>query len=218
MKQNLRHIYLFVLFFSLLACIYSFFVPGISKPDFPSTIMRDRFLHLNSHNLLSVKGSKAAEDTSDRKISTTYSYSYTDGSNVIATVVRVRKRDDFKIETYGLLTKGISTLYIKNPRMTNSIPHSIYGSLNNRDSFQTCIIPGTKTLDKVDIRLNSLTANVEDMDTTRNNLFSKVLGTEKVQDYSCLVLIYQPSPLANPSERSSTWNSIIELAQMALAR
>lgn len=218
MKPNLRHIYLFLLFLSLLACIYSFFVPGILKPDFPSSRMRGKFLQLNSHNLLSVKEITAADDNSDRKLSTTYNYSYSDGSNIIATVVRVRKRDDFKIETYGLLTKGISALYIKNPRMTNSIPHSIYGSLNNRDSFQTCIIPGSQTLDQVDIRLNSLTANVEDLDTAASNLFSKVLGTEKVHDYSCLVLIYQPSPLANPSERSSTWNSIIELAQMALSR
>lgn len=218
MKFNLRHIYLFLLFFSFLACIYSFFVPGISKPDFPSARMKESFLQLDSHNLRSIKVIKSAKDSSDRKFSSTYHYSLSDGSNIFATVVRVRKRDDFKIETYGLLTKGISELYINNPRMTNSVPHSIYGSLNDRDSFQTCIVPGTTKLDQVDIRLGSLTAVVKDMDSTTRNLLSKVLGTEKIHDYSCLVLTYQPSSVLSLSDRSSSWNSIIELAQIALAK
>ena len=218
MKFYLRHIYFFFIFFSLLASLYSLFVPGISKPIFPSGKMRENLLQLDLPSLLSFKKIDAAKDSSDRKLSSIYHYRFSDGSDLFATVVRVRKRDDFKIETYGMLTKGISEIYIKNPRMTNLVPYSIYGLINNRDSIQTCIIPGTTSLDKVDIRLSSLTASVRDLNASESNLTSKFLGTEKVRDYSCLILTYQPSTVLNPSDRSRTWNSMIKLSQLALAR
>jgi hypothetical protein len=218
MKFNLRYIYVFTIFTALLSSLYSLFVPGISKPTFPSENMKESLLQLTSRKLISVKTFQSTSDSADRKLSSIHLYHYSDGLNILATIVRVRKRDDFKIETYGLLTKGIPELYIKNPRSTNSVPYSIYGLLGNRDSLQTCIVPGTTKIEQVDIRLGSLTAAVQSMDTTKSNLLTKLLGTEKVHDYSCLVLTFQASTLSSPLERSKTWVSIIELAQMALAR
>ena len=218
MKSNLRSIYVLVLVFSFLASLYSFFVPGISKPNFPVGKMREYLLQLDYPSLVSFKKTDTARDSSDRKLSSIYHYRFSDGSDLYATLVRVRKRDDFKIETYGLLTKGISELYIKNPRMTNSVPFSIYGLINNRDSLQTCIIPGTTKLDQVDIRLSSLTSSVRNLNTSASNIPSKLLGTEEALDYICLVLTYQPSIALNKLARSRTWNSMIELAQLALAR
>jgi hypothetical protein len=218
MKFNLRYIYIFTLLSSLLASFYSLVVPGISKPIFPSGKMRENLLQLDLPSLESFKKTDNAKDSSDRKLSSIYHYRFSDGSDLYATLVTVRKRDDFKIETYGLLTKGISELYIKNPRMTNSVPYSIYGLINNRDALQTCIIPGTAKLDQVDIRLSSLTASVKNLNTSASSIPSKLLGIEEALDYTCLVLTYLPSNVSNPSDRSRTWNSMIELAQLALAR
>lgn len=218
MKLDLRYIYCFTISLSLFASLYSFLVPSISKPIFPSDEIKKSFLKLDSSSLVSVKTIQSTKDSSDRKLSSIYLYSFDDKSSILASIVRVRKRDDFKIETYGLLTKGISEFYIQNPRMTNSVPYSIYGLVGNRNSYQTCIVPRTTKLDEVDIRLSRLTTAVENLDTTRRNLLSKLLGNEKTHDYSCLVLTYQPSSESKRSDHSKTWQSIIDLAQMALAR
>jgi hypothetical protein len=106
-------------------------------------------------------------------------------------MVRIRKRDDFKIETYGLLTKGIDPIYIESPSFNNTVPYSMLGLIDGKEALQTCVITGSS-----------------------QSLASKLLGTDDRSDYSCLVLTYHPKSVKKASE---AWTSIIENVQIALS-
>lgn len=222
MRLTIKEIYAFLISISLLACLYSLIVPGIATPAYPALKLREGLKSETNHHLLRVVEKDLDQDSSDRKLSKLYTYEYGDGSKILSIMVRVRKRDDFKIETYGQLTKNIKQIYITNPTSTNAVPYSLQGLLGSKQSIQTCIVPGTSKLSQADVRLDGLLSSAASMApiTKKRNYLAKVLGTEAQEDYSCLVLTYQPSSLNHQkgADLQSSWSSIIGKAQSALAK
>jgi hypothetical protein len=214
MIRHINRFYVILILLSLLASCYSFFKARISIPLYPSplsnTFTNDTLI---SHSTIT---SDLDKNTSDRMLSNIHEYNFADGSRLLAVMARVRKRDDFKIETYGLLTKGIDSIYINSPSFSNTIPYSMTGRVNGRESIQTCIIPGTTQLDQVNVQLFPLLFQADRLSgLNQSSIVSKFLGTEGHTDYSCLVLTYQPKTLGRTAE--DTWISIIKDAQMALS-
>lgn len=195
--------------------VYSLLKPGIETPDFPKQL--SRILNkVGTSKITSSKKLDFTKDSSDRKFSPIYKFSYEDGSNILATMVRVRKRDDFKIETYGLLTKNIDPIYLKNSTFIDTIPPSHVGSVGKNKFVQTCIIPGSTKLSDSDFRLAGLTSTVERLNPRKKNLLDKFLGTVESIDYSCLVLTYQ-YPSASMTEPPKNWSEIVSSVQKALS-
>jgi hypothetical protein len=147
-------------------------------------------------------------------LSPIHEYTFRDGSKLLAVMVRIRKRDDFKIETYGLLTKGIDPIYIEYPTFNNTVPYSMVGIIDGKDSLQTCIVPGTTNLDQVNVQLFPLLAQADRLAGSSQSLASKFLGTDDRSDYSCLVLTYKPKTVKGASV---AWTSIIRNVQIALS-
>lgn len=201
---------------SLAACIYAFLKPGISSPLYPDTRMDRALKSINHLSLISSKKTLLNNDSTDRKTSPLFTYRYNDGSQILAAIVRVKKRDDFKIETYGLLTKNIDQLYIKNSNIILSDPPSVYGSIGKSKYIQTCIIPNSKRTGDSDFRLANLTSTIEQLNPHSNTLLDKIMGTKKIIDYSCLVLAYKPGQ--NLKEMPpKDWQEIVRHAQGALS-
>ncbi|MEB3317228.1 MAG: hypothetical protein VKO39_03710 [Cyanobacteriota bacterium] len=200
---------------SVLACIYAYFKPGITSPRYPQAEMKKALAKINSASLISDTSKILNYDTSDRKISPLFSYNYSDGSKILALVARVKKRDDFKIETYGLLTKNIDPIYLKNASFVNTAPHSLVGMIDKKKSLQTCIIPKTTRLEDSDIRLSELTSTLEELTPHASSWLDKIMGTKKHIDYSCLVMTYMP-PNNTQSLPNEDWTVIIKNTQKAL--
>jgi hypothetical protein len=214
---TLKRVYGSLLFLSLSACLYSYFKPGIFSPTYPAQSIKEALGSLDSEPLTSATQETLDKDTSDRKLSPLYTYKYSDGSQVLGVLVRVRKRDDFKIETYGMLTKDIEEIYIKNPRFTAMVPYSLIGSLNQKNSIQTCIVPQSTKLDDVDIRLSNLISSAESLHPQSFSLTDKLLGLKKDIDYACLVLTYQPAS-QDQTLTSNRWKTIVKNVQTALLK
>jgi hypothetical protein len=222
MKQALNNlvltrVYSSLLFLSLSACLYSYFKPGILSPIYPEEKLKTALSKLDTYTLTSASHTTLDKDTSDRKLTPVYTYTYSDGSKVLGTLVRVKKRDDFKIETYGLLTKDIEQIYLKNPRFTDLIPYSLIGSIDERNSIQTCIVPKTTKLGEVDIRLSNLTSSAESLHPQSFSLANKFLGTKKNIDYACLVLTYQPIS-KDQKLNFNRWTTIVRNVQDSLSK
>lgn len=216
MRISLREHYLFLTSLAIIACIYSLLKPGISAPIFPSSQLRPPLKAINKASLLSITESDLKKDDSDRKLSKLYRYSYNDGSEILALMVRVRKRDDFKIEGYGLLTKGIEPIYMKHSIQTQNSPRSQIGRLHKRNGVQTCIIPNTLTLDQIDVRLNILVDAVEKLGVQPNDLPTKIIGGEAEREYSCLVLTYIPANSFTDVDQKEVWQPLVQRVQRAL--
>jgi len=215
--RTLRFTYVSMVFLSGFAFIYALLKPGITSPIYPSVEIEKALGKIDSASLISFKKVILNNDTSDRKLSPLFRYMYDDGSQILATMVRVRKRDDFKIETYGLLTKNIDPIYIRNSSFINSTPPSMAGLIDKVESIQTCVIPKTTQLEQSDVRLNSLTSTVERLSPQSNTLLTKVLGTKKDVDYSCLVVTYMPSRKFQRLP-SNNWVTIVKKVQEALIK
>jgi len=214
MKENLKSTYIILLVVALVASFYSFFKTGIATPTYPS-LLHSKLKTLSFIQGLATQSSIAIDkETSDRKLSPMYQYNFKDGSILKAIMVRVRKRDDFKIETYGLLTKGIDEIYIKSPTFIPNIPYSMIGLIAGKKSLQTCILPGTKNLDEVNVQLFPLIAQADRLAGNSQSLLSKFLGTDDRADYSCLVLTYQPHSLGSAKDQ---WETIIHTVQLAMS-
>lgn len=214
MNLDCKRPYLILIALALLASGYSYFKTGISSPVYPS-ILTSRLLALDSiEPPISTSSKLLDEDTSDRMLSPMHQYTFRDGSKLLAVMVRIRKRDDFKIETYGLLTKGIEPIYIKSPSFNNAVPYSMLGVINGKEALQTCVIPGTTKLDQVNVQLFPLLSQAEQLAGSSQSLSSKFLGTDDRSDYSCLVLTYHPKSVKGATK---AWTSIIENAQLALS-
>lgn len=195
--------------------IYVVVKPGISVPNFPDNQLSNVLKRVGSSTLTSLTKLHVDKNSSDRKLSPIYKYSYSDGSSLLATIVRVRKRDDFKIETYGLLTKNIDPIYLTNSTVLDIVPPSLLGTISNTKFIQTCIIPGTTKLEDIDFRLGNLTAIIEKLYPKKTSIFDKLLGTRKHINYSCLVLTYQVS--SHPNDVSiKKWQSLVREVQGAL--
>lgn len=214
--QVLIKFYVFMLVISLAACIYAVLKPGITSPLYPDAKMNRALRNINSRSLISSKKTVLDKDSSDRKVSPLFTYDYDDGSQILATIIRVRKRDDFKIETYGLLTKNIDPIYIKNSNIILSNPPSIQGFIGKNKFIQTCIIPNSTRLEDSDFRLANLTATVERLNPHNNTLLSKILGTKKIIDYSCLVFTYKPGQNLNEMPPKD-WQEIVRNVQGAVS-
>jgi hypothetical protein len=213
-QKLLFQTYLFVLFVCSIFTIYTVLKPGISSPPYPEKL--DQFFkQIGSSQLTSTTQIKFKKNSSDRTTSPIYKYSYDDGSKILATIVRVRKKDDFKIETYGLLTKNIDPIYLKNSSFVNTTPPSHSGVVGKNKFIQTCVIPGSSKLADSDFRLAPLTATVERLNPRKKSLLDRFLGTAKSIDYSCLVLTYQ-IPASSNQIPPQNWQTIVSNVQDAL--
>jgi hypothetical protein len=211
----LLRFYVVVLFFSAVASLYVFFKPGILSPVYPEEKMKRSLEKINSASLISSSKKEVNKDSSDRKLSAIYAYNFNDGSRILAAKVRVRKRDDFKIETYGLLTKNIDPIYLKSASFVNSSPPSLSGMIDKDKFIQTCVVPKSSKLEESDFRLDRLLSIVESLNPTSNTLLDKFLGTKKNIDYSCLVITYKPSPNSQAMPPDN-WKQLIRAVQRAL--
>jgi hypothetical protein len=191
-RMTLR-VYVFSVLLALSACIYAVFKPGISPPIFPEASMRNALNHIGNESLTSTSKRTLNKDSSDRTTSFLYTYNYSDGSKIMAVMVRVKKRDDFKIETYGLLTKNIDPIYIKNSTIVPSTPPSLSGVIGKDKFIQTCIVPKTRNIKDSDFRLDRLTEIAESVHPSSSTFLDKIIGLKKHIDYSCLVLTYKPA-------------------------
>jgi hypothetical protein len=208
--------YIFTILVSLIACTYAIFRPGISPPIFPELKMKKALSNIEIGFLTSSSKIKLNKDSSDRTTSPLHTYQYRDGSKIMAVMVRVKKRDDFKIETYGLLTKNIDPIYIKSSTIVPSGPPSLYGVIGKDKFFQTCIVPKTKNINDSDFRLDNLTGIVERVNPRSNSILDKIMGWKKHVDYSCLVLTYKPSNVSDQKPPES-WQKVIRKAQEGLS-
>ena len=217
-----KSFYLTLLVSSIGFSVYSLLRPGLSAPRYPATKMYQELSQIDGKKLITTSMTTLENDSSDRKASPLYVYRYSDGSEVRAAMVRVKKRDDFKIETYGLLTKNLAPLYIPNPISNPNFPNIAFGKIKDSKSIQTCIIPHTTRLDQTDIRLPALTSTVEDLNpTTSNFIHDKVLGRTRPLDYSCLVLTYIPPSNKNSFDIKSQledWKKYVTKAQEAMSK
>jgi hypothetical protein len=200
---------------ALLANLYVFFKPGISTPEYPDQKLINSLRRIGSSSLVSTNRINVEKNSSDRSSSPIFTYTYDDGSKLLANLVRVRKRDDFKIETYGLLTKNIEPVYLKNSSYINIIPPSHMGTVGKDKFIQTCVVPKGKYLSDSDYRLSNLTAIVERLNPANNTIYDRILGTKKNIDYSCLVLTYRLP--VDVKDRSFThWQEVVRNVQKAL--
>jgi len=211
----LLRVYGSILVFASFFSIYSLLKPGIESPVFPTQLSKV-LSHIGLSTLTSSTKLDFSKDSSDRKSSPIYKFFYNDGTSILATMVRVRKRDDFKIETYGLLTKNIDPIYLKNSTFIDSVPPSQVGSVGKNKFIQTCVIPGSTKLSENDFRLAGLTSTVERLNPRKKSLLDKFLGTVESIDYSCLVLTYQyPADLTKQPPKN--WSEIVGSVQKALS-
>lgn len=220
-RLSLRDFYLLFLFLALVGCIYALLKPGISKPVLPTLKLSDSSIlgEQAGTRLVSSERIDLKKDTSDRKLSDLETYTFSDGSQLLSVMVRVRKQGDFKIEGYGLLTKNIDQIYMDNSSFSNSIPYSMIGILNNKKAFQTCIVPSSSSIEQVDVRLGPLTSVIKKSSQSEaNRLVMKILGKERMQDYSCLVLTYKPSTKFNADPNSNSWRSIVQNVQRSITK
>ncbi len=215
MSLTLR-VYSLSVLIALGACIYAMLKPGLSVPVYPERKMNSALKSTGTESLISMTKSTLKKDTSDRTVSPLYSYIYSDGSKIMATLVRVKKRDDFKIETYGLLTKNIEPIYLKNSSFVASTPPSLSGMIGKDRFFQTCIIPKSKTPEEIDFRLDRLLTTLKQVNPASDSLLDKIMGTKKYLDYSCLVLTYKPSK-ASQLMPPNSWQIITRNVQKALS-
>lgn len=219
MLTHLRLVYAFLVGSSLLSVTYSYLSPGISSPVHSPMNMSSILKKLNLPSLVSTSAININENTSDRKFSKLYRYSFNNGSNLTSVMVRVRKRDDFKIETYGLLTKGIDSLYIESPTIHSSPPISMIGRISGKPAIQTCLVPGTSQLDQANVQLDPLTSLAENHSGQRSSFRAKLLGFETYTDYSCLVLTYFPSLTEQKSQSYiQIWSKLVTLAQSSFLK
>ena len=213
MNKDLKRTYLFLVIAALLASGYSFFKTGITSPSYPALLSTKLKSFAIVRDSVPPSSIPIESNTSDRMLSSMYQYQLEDGSYLKAVMVRVRKRDDFKIETYGLLTKGIDEIYIKSPTFIPNVPYSMIGLISGKESLQTCVVPGTKRLEDANVQLFPLIAQADRLAGNRQSLLSKLLGTDDRADYSCLVLTYQPHSMRTAKGQ---WETIIKAAQLAM--
>lgn len=193
--------------------------PGISPPIYPARKIADALDSVDNSKLVTSSINSLDKNDSDRKFSNLHHYKFENGSEILSVLARVRKKDDFKIESYGLLTKNISPIYMKSPRFLDKVPYSMIGLIENKRSLQTCIVPLTAKTEQVDVRLSSLTSTVKLISgQNEENFLSKILGFKKRYDYSCLVLTYKPAAGDDQALNLKTWNSIVQNVQRALAK
>jgi hypothetical protein len=208
--------YTFIVILSIASCLYVFLRPGIRPPIYPANKLTSALQDLGSSKLVTTTSTHLNKDSSDRTISPIYTYNYSNNSKLLATMVRVRKRDEFKIETYGLLTKNIEPIYLKNSMATPGIPPSLSGTIGKDTYLQTCIVPKSTRIEEADFRLNNLTSIVERLSPSSSSSLDKLLGNKKIIDYSCLVLTFKSSSQSKDQVHKN-WRQIISNVQKALS-
>lgn len=211
-----RVMYVFLIFMSSLACIVSSQNSKISVPPFPDTKMRNALASLPTSKLIKASESSLDANSSDRSFSPLYSYLFNNSSRLLIVNARVRKRDDFKIETYGQLTKGIDPIYLENSRFISN-PNSLKSIVDNKTVYQSCIIPGSNKLSDIDVRLNPLASYIARESNQSKNVMTRILGLEKKKDYSCFVVTFYPNGNFSEDEQLREWTTILKSLQQVLA-
>lgn len=211
-----RVIYVFLIIMSSLGCIFSSQNSKISIPIFPDLTVKDALESLPSSKLIKVSESPLDANSSDRHFSPLYSYFFKDSSRLLIVNARVKKRDDFKIETYGLLTKGIDQIYLENSRFISS-PNSLRAFVDKKPVYQSCIIPGSNQLNDIDVRLNPLTSFIERKSNSSKNVITRVFGIDRKRDYSCFIITFFPNANLSEDEQLKDWKTILTKLQQVLA-
>lgn len=214
--NRLQIYYVFLLILGTVSTAYISLRTTIEKPRYPDVKLKRSLEKLGAATISSVKRQDIKKDSSDRKLSDLYTYKFSDGSTIHAVIVRVAKKDDLKIEGYGLLTKDIPSIYIKYPRFTDKVPFSMVGAIDNKMSYQTCLIPKTEKLDQVDVRLFPLRDTVSKIAKHEKSFSSRILGSMHATDLSCLVVTYQPNQSAASHLVSNAWTSLLQSLQSSL--
>jgi hypothetical protein len=213
----LKAFYLSLILLAFSASLYTIFKPGIDRPSYPVDRILSSLNRSIKSKLISVSNLSLNKDSADRKLSDLYHYKYIDGTEILGVMVRVKKQGDFKIEGYGLLTKNLQPIYMENSIFSNTMPYSIIGNINKDRVLQTCIVPGTTKIDQADVRLSPLVSIVKNKtEKSGKGVLSKVLGLEKNQDYSCLVLSYKPSSRLINNAHFGQWTRLVLEVQKAL--
>jgi hypothetical protein len=201
---------------SFSACIFSSQNSKISIPSFPNPTVSDALESLPSSRLIRVSESNLDANSSDRNFSPLYSYLFNDSSRLLIVNARVRKRDDFKIETYGLLTKGVDQIYLENSRFISN-PNSLRAFVDKKPVYQSCIIPGSNQLSDIDVRLTPLTSFIQRESGSSKNLITRVLGIDRKRDYSCFIITFFPNANLSEDEQLREWTTILKKLQNVLA-
>lgn len=214
---TLQKVYSFLISLAVIASSYSLFRPGIAKPSYPDSLTSALLAKGFDLPLIASEEKNLEKDSTDRKISNLHHYKFADGSELLSLIVRLRKKDDFKIEGYGQLTKGFDPIYMESPVFSNRIPYSMVGLIKGNKYYQTCLIPGSRRLEQVDVRLYPLVALAESFVVRKRDLVSKVFGTVDKTDYSCMVLTFKLAPKKDEFSNTQTWISIINNIQKTLS-
>jgi|688.fasta_scaffold243535_3 hypothetical protein len=212
----IKNIYLFLIVSSAIGCLLSSQSSSISKPTYPESKIKPALLSLSSSKLINSFAKVLDDSTSDRKVSSLYTYNYDDSSRLLIVNVRVKRRDDFKLEAYGLLSKGLKDIYLENSRLIGGPPFYLKSMINNQPVYQSCIIPGSRELDEIDVRLIPLTSVIEEKSEISRNIFSKLIGSSIKNDYSCFVITFFPDKKLNENDQLQKWNTLLSNLQQIL--
>lgn len=174
-------------------------------------------MSISASKLVNVSRINSDADTSDRMLSPIYLYRFDDFSRILAVNVRVKKRDDFKLETYGLLSKGVKQIYLENSRLLGGPPFSLYSVVDNKPVYQSCIIPGSKSLNDIDVRLVPLTSLIAKKSNSSRSILSRFLGLSEKRDYSCIVVTFFPDGKISEAAHQEKWTLILTTLQKSLA-
>lgn len=212
----IKNIYLFLIVSSAIGCLVSSQGSSISKPTYPESEIKPALLSLSSSKLINSYAKVLDDSTSDRKTSSLYTYNYDDSSRLLIVNVRVKRRDDFKLEAYGLLSKGLKDIYLENSRLIGGPPFYLKSMINNQPVYQSCIIPGSRELDEIDVRLFPLTSVIEKKSEISRNIFSKLIGSSIKSDYSCIVITFFPDKKLDENDQLQKWNTLLSHLQQIL--
>lgn len=206
MKLDLKSTYLFLVTLALLSSLYLVINGGINEPKISVSTLKRSLSTVSQITEVKETREVKKSNSSDRMISPLYSFSYADGSTVLTAMVRMRKRGDFRIEAYGPITKDVEVLEIKNPEPNQYFPVAVAGSLANKYSIQTCLVPNSRDNRDIGVSLQTLTSASDKLVSRKKDLMMKILGQNQNRDYTCMVITYQP----NAGNRSqNAWLKII---------
>lgn len=216
MRETIKRSYRLLIIASIFGCLVSSQNSALTIPTLPEEHIKKALASMPSSKLINVSRINPEANTSDRMLSPILVYTFDDSSRLLAVNVRVKKRDDFKLETYGLLAKGIKQIYLENSRLIGGPPFSLKSIVENKTVYQSCIIPGSKDLNDIDVRLAPLTSFIAKNSDSSKSFLSKFLGLSKRRDYSCVVVTFFPDGTISEDAQLRKWTSILSTLQKSL--
>jgi hypothetical protein len=217
MFEAVKRIYLLLIFASVFGCLVSSQNSVLSVPTLPEEKIRRALVSIPSSKLINISRINSNANTSDRMLSPIYLYRFDDFSRILAVNVRVKKKDDFKLETYGLLAKGVKQIYLENSRLLGGPPFSLYSVVDNKPVYQSCIIPGSQSLNDIDVRLVPLTSLIAKKSNNSRSILSRFSGLSEKRDYSCIVVTFFTDGKISEAAQLKKWTLILTKLQKSLA-